>query len=69
MDSLIAIGSFAAAIYGIFAVYMIGYGLGHGQIEFAEKYAMDMYFESAGMILTLITLRKIFRNKVEGKNK
>ncbi len=69
MDSLIAIGAFAATIYGIFAIYMIGYGLGHGQIKLAEKYAMDMYFESAGMILTLITLRKIFRDEVEGENK
>lgn len=65
MDSLISIGSFAATVYGIFAVYMIGYGLGHSKMNIAEKYAMDMYFESAGMILTLITLRKIFRNKVK----
>lgn len=68
MDSLIAIGSFAGIAYGIFAVYMIGYGLGHGQMELAEKYAMDMYFESAGMILTLITVRKISRNKVKRKD-
>lgn len=62
MDSLIAIGSFAAIIYGIFAIYKIGYGLGHGNLELVEKYSMDLYFESAGTILTLITFRKIFRN-------
>lgn len=54
----------AGAIYGIFALYMIGYGLGHGRFDIAEKYSMDLYFESAGTILTLITLRKIFRNKI-----
>lgn len=70
MDSLIAIGSFAAIVYGIFAIYMIGYGLGHPEnIEFAKKYTMDIYFESAGTILTLITLRQIFRNKIKRKNK
>lgn len=69
MDSLIAIGSSAATIYGIFAIYMMGYGLGHNQIELVEKYSMDVYFESAGTILTLITLRKIFRNKIKEKNK
>ena len=57
MDSLIAIGSLAATVYGIFAIYMIGYGLGHNQIELVERYSMDIYFESAGTILTLITLR------------
>lgn len=69
MDSLIAIGSLAAIIYGIFAIYMIGYGLGHNQLELVERYSMDIYFESAGTILTLITLRKIFRNKIKRQNK
>lgn len=69
MDSLIAIGSAAGVIYGIFAIYMIGYGLGHNQIDIVKRYSMDLYFESAGTILTLITLRKIFRNKIKGKNK
>ena len=69
MDSLIAIGSFAAIIYGIYAIYMIGYGLGHAQMILVEKFSQDLYFESAGTILTLITVRKIFRNKIKGKNK
>ena len=60
MDSLIAIGSSASIIYGIFAIYMIGFALGHDQIDILERYAMDIYFESAGTILTLITLRKIY---------
>lgn len=57
MDSLIALGSSAAIIYGIFAIYRIGYGLGHGNIELVQMYLMDIYFESAATILTLITVR------------
>lgn len=67
MDSLIAIGSSAAIIYGIFAIYMIGYGLGHNNIDLVNKYSMDIYFESAGTILTLITLGKYLETKSKGK--
>lgn len=67
MDSLIAIGSGAAAVYGIFAIYMIGYGLGHHQMELVERYRMDLYFESAGTILTLITLGKYLETKSKRK--
>lgn len=67
MDSLIAIGSSAATIYGIFAICMIGYGLGHNQIGLVEKYSMDIYFESAGTILTLITFGKYLEAKSKGK--
>lgn len=67
MDSLIAIGSTAAIIYGIFAIYMIGYGLGHNQIEIVKRYTMDIYFESAGTILTLITVGKYLETKSKGK--
>jgi Cu+-exporting ATPase len=58
MDSLIAIGSSAAVFYGIFAIFGIGYGLGHGQMELVMAYSHDLYFESAATILTLITLGK-----------
>lgn len=67
MDSLIAIGSAAAMIYGIFAIYQIGYGLGHGEMERVHQYSMDLYFESAGMILTLITLGKYLESRAKGK--
>ena len=67
MDSLIAIGSSAATIYGIFAIYMIGYGLGHNQMELVNRYSMDIYFESAGTILTLITVGKYLETKSKGK--
>lgn len=67
MDSLIAIGSAAAIAYGLFALYRIGYGLGHGQPQVVEHYSMDLYFESAGTILTLITLGKYLETKSKGR--
>ena len=67
MDSLIAIGSSSAIIYGIYAIYMIGYGLGHGELELVQKYSADLYFESAGMILTLVTIGKYLETKSKGK--
>ncbi len=67
MDSLIAIGSAAAMIYGVVAIYMIGWGLGHGDTALVEQYSMDLYFESAGMILALITLGKFLETRSKGK--
>ena len=67
MDSLIAIGSAAAVVYGIFAIYRIGWGLGTGDMAAVERYSMDLYFESAGMILTLITLGKYLEARAKGK--
>ncbi len=67
MDSLIALGSAASTIYGIAAIYRIGWGMGHGDVDFAHAAAMDLYFESAAMILTLITLGKYFEARAKGK--
>ena len=67
MDSLIALGSAASTIYGIAAIYRIGWGMGHGDIDFAHAAATDLYFESAAMILTLITLGKYFEARAKGK--
>ncbi|MCE5332656.1 MAG: HAD-IC family P-type ATPase, partial [Bacteroidales bacterium] len=58
MDSLIAIGSSAAIVYGIFAIFRIGYGLGHGDMDTVMQFSHDLYFESGATILTLITLGK-----------
>lgn len=69
MDSLIAIGSSAATVYGIYAIYMIGYGLGHNNLEVVQRYSNDLYFESAGTILTLITVGKYLETKSKGKTK
>lgn len=67
MDSLIAIGSSAAIFYGIFAIYKIGSGLGHGNLDVVSRYSMDLYFESAGTILALITFGKYLETKSKGK--
>ena len=67
MDSLIAVGSAAALIYGIFAILQIGYGLGHGDMDRVHHYTMDLYFESAGMILTLISLGKYLEARSKGR--
>ena len=67
MDSLIAIGSSAALVYGIFAIYQIGYGMGIGDLDLVHQYSMDLYFESAAMILTLITLGKFMEARAKGK--
>ena len=67
MDSLIALGSTAASAYGIYAIYKIGIALGAGDLHAAHMAAMDLYFESAAMILTLITLGKYFEARAKGK--
>lgn len=67
MDSLIAIGAGAAILYGIFAIYRIGYAMGHGDMAVVHQYAHDLYFESAGTILTLITIGKYLETKSKGK--
>lgn len=67
MDTLIALGAGASILYGIFAIYRIGYGLGHGEMEVVHRYSHDLYFESAGMILTLITVGKYLETRSKGK--
>lgn len=67
MDSLIALGSGAALIYGIFAIFRIGYGLGQNEPEMVNHYLSDLYFESAAMILTLITLGKYLEVRSKAK--
>ena len=63
----IAIGSTAALVYGVFAIYRIGYGLGVGDHALVSQYHMDLYFESAAMILALITLGKYLETRSKGK--
>lgn len=67
MDSLIAIGSSAAIVYGVYAIYKIGWALGRADMMTVHMFSMDLYFESAGMILTLITLGKFFESRAKGK--
>ncbi|WP_036730204.1 heavy metal translocating P-type ATPase [Peptoniphilus mikwangii] len=67
MDSLIAIGSSASFVYGVYAIFKISYGMGHEDIQLVHKFAHDLYFESAAMILVLITLGKYFEAKAKKK--
>lgn len=67
MDSLIAIGSGAAMLYGIFAIYRMSYGLGAGDMELVARYHHDLYFESAVMILALITVGKYLETRSKDK--
>lgn len=67
MDSLIAIGSTASLVYGIFAIYRMSYGLGNGDMELVHRYYHDLYFESAAMILALITVGKYLEARSKGK--
>ncbi len=67
MDSLIAIGTSAAIIYGIFAIFKINYGYGHKIMEMVDMYSMDLYFESAATILTLVTLGKFLESRAKGR--
>lgn len=63
MDSLVAVGSAAALIYGIFVIYRLSWGLGHQDMALVENYSMEIYFESAATILTLITLGKYLESR------
>lgn len=58
MDSLVAIGSAAAFVYGVFSMYRMAYGFGHGDMDLVHQYGHELYFESCAMILTLITVGK-----------
>ena len=67
MDSLIAVGSSASLVYGVFAIYRMSYGLGQGNMELVHQYYHDLYFESAAMILALITVGKYLETRSKGK--
>ncbi|MDL2268313.1 HAD-IC family P-type ATPase, partial [Desulfovibrio sp. OttesenSCG-928-G15] len=67
MDSLIAIGSGAAAVFSVYAVYKMSFALGQGDWETVRHFGHNLYFDSAAMILTLITLGKFFEARAKGK--
>ncbi len=69
MDSLVAIGSLAALVYGIFAIYMMAYGFGQGDMGLVDAYRHNLYFESSAMILTLITVGKYLEEKSKNKTR
>ena len=67
MDSLIAVGSLAALVYGCAALFRMSYALGHGDWDTVERYRENLYFESAATILTLITLGKFLEERAKRK--
>ena len=67
MDSLIAVGSIASLVYGVAALFRMAYGMGHGDWEIVKMYSENLYFESAAMILTLITLGKFLETRAKGR--
>ncbi len=67
MDTLVAIGASAAVAYGVYAIFAMGYGMGHGDWELVSNFSMDIYFESAGTILTLITMGKFLEARSKGR--
>ena len=67
MDTLIAVGSGAAIIYGVFALFRIAHGYETGDMALVHRYSADIYFESAAMILTLITVGKYLEARSKGK--
>lgn len=69
MDTLVALGASAATIYGIFAIMRMAYGFGFNQPEIIDQYMHNLYFESAAVILTLITLGKYFEARSKGQTK
>lgn len=69
MDSLVAIGAMSSYLYGIFALMRINYGLGFQELDLVHLYRHQLYFEGAGMILTLITLGKYWEVKAKMKTR
>ncbi|WP_314047501.1 heavy metal translocating P-type ATPase [Selenomonas noxia] len=67
MDTLVGIGSMASALFGVFAMFRMSWGLGHGDLALAAEYSTNLYFESAGMIVTLITVGKYLEARAKGQ--
>ena len=67
MDTLVAMGAGAALVYGVFAIFMMGAGLASGNPNHVMQFRHDLYFESASMILTLITVGKMLEAYSKGK--
>ncbi|MGI6220400.1 MAG: heavy metal translocating P-type ATPase, partial [Coriobacteriales bacterium] len=67
MNSLIALGAAASTVFGVISLYRMGYALGAGDLASAHTASMGLYFDSAGMILALITLGKYFEARAKGR--
>ena len=67
MDTLVAMGSTAAFVYSVSRLYVMGYAMGHGETDIAHMAAMNLYFESAAMILTLVTIGKYMESRSKNR--
>ncbi|MBQ1867170.1 heavy metal translocating P-type ATPase, partial [Selenomonas sp.] len=67
MDTLVGMGSMASALFGVVGIFRIGWGMGHGDWMLVSSYSQNLYFESAGMIVTLITVGKYLESRAKGK--
>lgn len=67
MDTLVAMGSTAAAVYSISQLFVMGYALGRGDVPAAHACAMNLYFEAAAMILTLVTVGKYMESRSKSR--
>lgn len=67
MDSLVAVGTTAAFVYGIFVMFMLAYGFSYQNFDIIHQYSHQLYFESTVVILTLITLGKFLESRAKGK--
>ena len=67
MDTLVALGSTAAFVYSTYALFMMTDAQTRGDMQAVNTYMMDFYFESAAMILTLITVGKTLEARSKGK--
>ena len=67
MDTLVAMGSTAAFIYSVSRLYVMGYAMGRGETDMAHMAAMNLYFESAAMILTLVTIGKYMESRSKNR--
>ena len=69
MDALIALGAGASLVYSLYATFSMAYLMGHGDVSGAAHHIHDLYYESAAMILTLITVGKFMEARSKGKTK
>lgn len=67
MDTLVALGSSAAFIYSLYALFALSGAVAEGNVEAQHQYMHEFYFESAAMILTLITIGKYLEAKSKGR--
>lgn len=67
MDTLVAMGSTAAAAYSVSQLFVMAWSMGHGDMERAHACVMNLYFEAAATILTLVTIGKYMESRSKSR--